>query len=183
MAIDRKAFFDSVRDAPFPGSLTASQVAGMTAILDAWEAKYADLDQRWLAYCLATAFHETAATMQPIEEYGKGHGRPYGSPDPVTHQAYYGRGLVQLTWLANYRAAGAVVGQDLVNHPELALQPGIASNIMFTGMIRGMFTGKKLSDYFNATHDDPENARRIINGTDKAELIAGYHNDFEDALG
>ena len=32
-------------------------------------------------------FHEVDRRMQPIEEYGKGHGRPYGVPDPQTGKA------------------------------------------------------------------------------------------------
>lgn len=179
--IDRKTFFDAARSAPFGGSLTQRQVDGMTRILDEWE-KRGLTDQRHLAYMLATTYWETAHTMQPIEEIGKGHGRPYGLPDPVTHQTYFGRGLVQLTWLANYRKAGVLVGQDLVNHPGLALQPDIASKILFSGMSSGLFTGKKLSDYFNATTDDPMHARRIINGLDHAQDIADINENFLDAL-
>ena len=55
-----------------------------------------DADLRWLAYILATDYHETAYTMQPIEEYGKGAGYDYGEPDPVTGEIYFGTGLVQL---------------------------------------------------------------------------------------
>ena len=58
---------------------------------------------------------------------------------------------------------------------------------MFEGMTKGDsmigdFTGKCLEMYFNNKVDDPINARRIINGTDKARLIAGYHNKFLTAL-
>jgi len=49
-------------------------------------------------------------------------------------------------------------------------------------MMRGLFTGKKLNDYFNANTCDWLNARRIINGTDHAELIAGYAQKFYNAL-
>ncbi|TOE35570.1 hypothetical protein CGJ43_25525, partial [Vibrio parahaemolyticus] len=64
---------------------------------------------QYLAYVLATTYHETGHTMKPIEEWGKGQGRPYGEPDPETGQTYYGRGYVQLTWLANYIKAKAAV--------------------------------------------------------------------------
>lgn len=177
MAIDRKKFFDGVRSGPFPGTLSPAQTGGMSAILDEWDRRKLT-DLRWLAYMLATTYHETARTMQPINEYGKGKGRKYGVPDSKTGQTYYGRGFVQLTWLDNYRKMGAITGADLVNHPELALQLPVASAIMFEGMIRGTFTGKKLADYFSGAKDDPVNARRIINGTDKAETIAGYHKQF-----
>ncbi len=70
--INRKFFFTSARTNLFGGSMTAKQVQGLTAILNEWEAKYAAKDDRWLAYMLATAHHETGRTMQPIEEWGKG---------------------------------------------------------------------------------------------------------------
>ena len=140
-------------------------------------------DLRWLAYMFATVFHETAQTMQPIEEFGRGRGRAYGRPDPVTGQTYYGRGYVQLTWKANYQTMGNLLGHDLVNHPELALRADVAAAIMFEGMttslsLRGDFTGKSLEDYFNDRTTDWVNARRIINGTDKASTIAGYAKQF-----
>ena len=72
--MDRKTFFDHVRRDPFGGSLTQSQVDGLTFILDAWDADPKMIDTRWLAYCLATTFHETDRTMQPVEEYASGDG-------------------------------------------------------------------------------------------------------------
>jgi putative chitinase len=184
--INKEAFYDSIRKHLFGGKLTSSQVQGMESILNEWERK--DLcDKRRLAYMLATAYHETARTMQPIEEYGKGKGRVYGKPDSVTGKIYYGRGFVQLTWKGNYQTMGKLLGIDLVNHPDWALKPDIAVAIMFEGMLtgnsyRGDFTGKSLEDYFNEKKNDPVNARRIINGTDKAELIASYHIKFLNAL-
>ncbi|MDP9855941.1 hypothetical protein [Agrobacterium tumefaciens] len=50
------------------------------------------------------------------------------------------------------------------------------------GMLEGLFTGKKLTDYFNLKKDDPVGARAVVNGRDKAKLIAGYYKSFLDAL-
>jgi hypothetical protein len=148
---------------------------------------YIDYDQyvsdlRWAAYMLATVKHECADTWRPVEEYGKGKGRPYGQPDPKTHKTYYGRGYVQLTWKANYEKMGKALGVDLVNHPELALAPATSYRIMSPGMRKGMFTGAKLSDYIGGGRADYRNARRIINGLDRADLIAGYAKKIEKAL-
>lgn len=170
-------FFAGVRSSVFGGSLNQGQVGGCNVLLRAG----AGLSLPALAYVLATAYHETAHTMQPIEEYGRGKGRDYGVKDPVTGQTYYGRGYVQLTWKANYRKAGVEIGVDLVSNPGLAMQPDIAATIIVTGMGEGWFTGKKLADYFG-TPPDWKNARRIVNGTDKADLIAGYGNAFLAAL-
>lgn len=68
MRIDRKTYFDHVRSNPFSGRLSAEQVSGQEAILSAWEAEPQSDDLRWLAYALATTFHETGGAMQPIVE-------------------------------------------------------------------------------------------------------------------
>lgn len=179
--IDRKKFYDSARESIFHGSLSQNQVFGLDTILK--EAEYRNLtDMRQLAYMLATTYHETAHTMEPVAEYGKGKGHKYGEPDPATGQTYYGRGFVQLTWKANYETMSRVTGVDLVNNPDLAMTVPIATKILFYGMLHGSFTGKQLSDYFNDLSTDWIKARRIINGLDKAELIAGYAEKFYNAL-
>ena len=43
---------------------------------------------------------------------------------------WFGRGLIQLTWEANYRRAGAALHIDLISHPELALEPKTAARIL-----------------------------------------------------
>lgn len=174
-------FLVSIKLNLFKNELTHKQIEGMEAILTYWE-NNGFHDGRHLAYILATTFHETARTMQPIEEYGKGKTRPYGKPHPITGKTYYGRGFVQLTWYDNYVKAGKIVNEDFINYPELACDLKYATEILVEGMTVGLFTGKKLSDYFNDTKEDPINARRIINGTDKAELIAGYYYKFLNAI-
>jgi putative chitinase len=164
------------------GSATTGQVDGLSKLLDSAASDASLTDLRWLAYMLATVYHETARTFQPIEEIGKGRGRPYGTPDPTTGQIYYGRGFVQLTWKRNYQRFGELLGLDLIDDPGLALGESTAYKIMSIGMVRGLFTGKKLSDYINSQKRDYVNARRIINELDKAELIAGYAKNFETIL-
>lgn len=163
---DLKPFFDVVR-AKF-GTLSQSQVDGFNTVL----ALSDGLPLQHRAYILSTCWHETAATMQPIAEYGKGAGKPYA---PL----YYGRGYVQLTWQANYAKASNVVGVDLVANPDLALRPDIAGQVLINGMTAGWFTGKKLSDF---PAGDYFHMRQIVNGMDRAALIAGYAQAFELAL-
>jgi putative peptidoglycan binding protein/glycosyl hydrolase family 19 (putative chitinase) len=180
--INREHFFEVVREPLFKGSLKQSQTDGINGILDEWEANYNTNDDRFLAYMLATTFHETAFTMKPIAEYGKGAGHPYGEPDAETGQTYYGRGFVQLTWKANYATFGKLLNVDLVNNPDLAMDLKNATEIMFTGMLQGLFTGKKLATYFTADNSDWVNARKIINGLDQASAIAGYGTTFYSAI-
>ena len=186
--MNRDIFFQHIRRDPFSGRMTPSQVAGINALLGAWNP---DLDARWLAYVLATVFHETGARMQPVREgFAKTDaqarrilkGRPYAQPDPVTGHAYYGRGMEQLTHKANYARVGELLGLDLVNNPDLMLDPAIAIKSLLLGMTNGLYTGKSLKDYFNARVDNPVGARRIVNGTDRAGLIAGYHHAFLAAI-
>lgn len=179
--INRKFFFDNTRSTLFNGRFTQNQVNGISAILNEWEERYSKKDDRWLAYMLATTHHETDKTMQPIEEYGKGRQKKYGQKQKMNGQAYYntdqifyGRGFVQLTWYENYEKAGKKlgVGDAFLHNASLVMQLTNATKILFLGMIEGWFTGKKLSDYFSNEKEQWLNARRIINGTDKAALIA-----------
>lgn len=188
--INKPFFFDHARQTLFNGKLTQQQVNGLNAILDEWEVNHSQADDRWLAYMLATVHHETDRKIAGIEEYGKGKGRPYGKRIKMSRQPYtdtdnlfYGRGFVQLTWYENYQKAGKKLGIDLIGKPQLALDLKYATQIMFTGMIEGWFTGKKLSDYFQGSKQDWINARRIINGTDKANLIAGYARNYYSCIG
>lgn len=188
-----KQYIDSIRKNFFNGKLSVQQFEGIKAILVKWdESGFKDL--RWLAYMLGTVYHETARTMYPIEEYGKGKGRRYGNklkqsgkPYSEPNHIYYGRGYVQLTWFENYERMGRILGIPLLQKPELALVPEHSADIMFEGMTRGVtfkgdFTGKCLEQYFNDTTEDWHNARRVINGVDRAELIAGYSKRFYEIL-
>ena len=182
-SVNEASYFANIR--PLFGVLSQNQVEGMQCLLKAIEQN----NVHEQAYMLATAYHETAHTMQPIEEYGKGRGRDYGKrlkmsrkPYSDTLPIYYGRGYVQLTWYENYDKAGRLLKLDLLRQPELALQADVAAKIMREGMIEGWFTGKKLNDYVGLRTADYVSARRIINGMDKAQLIAGYAVLFESAL-
>jgi len=155
---------------------------GLTEVLHFIEDDEHITDIRRAAYMLATTYHETAITWEPTEEYGKGRGRAYGAKDEVTGHVYYGRGYVQLTWADNYRIMGKRLGVDLYHDPTLATIPEIAYKIMSVGMRNGMFTGVGLSKYIANEKCDYYNARRIINGTDCAEQIAGYARKFESML-
>lgn len=92
---------------------------------------------------------------------------------------FRGRGLPHITGRTNYERASKELGVDFVSNPELVLQPDHAVAITVRGMTEGWFTGKKLSDYLPG---DYINARRIINGVDKAKDIAGYARVFERGL-
>ena len=49
-------------------------------------------------------------------------------------------------------------------------------------MTQGLFTGVGFGRFFNPTTDDWINARKIVNGLDKANLIAGQAQLFYAAI-
>jgi predicted chitinase len=186
MRFDHTKFFDLYRK-EF-GSLNPAKISGIENLLIYIERDPEVNDVRWAAYMMATVKHECADKWQPIEEYGKGVGKPYGKKVKVKGSdgkdyliAYYGRGYVQLTWKEVYgRMSHALgLGDDLLVHPERVMEPEISYSIMSYGMRKGFFTGKKLADFIHDQICDYKNARKIINGLDKWALIKGYAEKFE----
>ncbi|MDT1061206.1 peptidoglycan-binding protein [Paracoccus sp. CPCC 101403] len=173
-------------------------------------AQKAGLTTQQTAYVLATAYHETAHTMRPVTEnlnysasglratfpkyFTVAEADRYArKPEAIANRAYAnrmgngneasgdgwryrGRGFVQITGRDNYRTYG------IEGSPEAALDPDTSANIIVDGMKTGRFTGKKLTDYINASKTDYVNARRIVNGTDKASEIAAIAREYEAAL-
>lgn len=205
--MDRSAFYSAVRSALLPNGIKQTQVAGFEAILNEGERRSEPLNK--LAYILATAFHETGAVMQPIHELGKRAyfdkyepgtklGKMLGNTQPGDGYRFRGRGFVQLTGRQNYQRASEKIGLmllsnppqgALVGSPDMALDMKVATRVLFEGMEAGWFTGKDLNDYIDDVDEDDKedlrefvNARRIVNGTDKAEKIGGYALTFEKAL-
>ena len=180
--MNAETFFAKVRE--FFGKLSQSQVDGFNTILAATAA----LNTRHRAYILATVWHETAFTMQPIIERGSRAyfvkynagttiGKTLGNTLPGDGYRFRGRGYVQLTGRRNYMRASLATGVDLIADPDRATDPEIAAKIMISGMTAGWFTGKKLADFGNYLH-----MRKVINGMDRAGDIAGYAHRFETAL-
>lgn len=184
------------------GKLNQSQVDAINHIVSAMDADKS-ITYPQGAYILATIWHETDKTMLPIAEYGKGKGRVYGTwyknskdqlysfkdgskttvylYDEYPH-LYYGRGETQNTWYANYEKLSKVFGVDFLKNPDLLLTQEWSTKATIHSMKTGLYTGRKLSDYIYQSKKDYVGARRIINGTDKAQLIAGYADMFERAL-
>jgi putative chitinase len=175
MLLDAAQIYDAAR-AMCGGRLLASQVEGLSGLIGAWTRDHAKDDPRWFAYILATVQHETARSFLPIEEAGCGAGKAYGT-------RFYGRGYCQLTWEANYARFGKLLGVDLVGAPERALDPALAGPILFRGMIDGLYTGRRLDQYIAGGRCNFVGARRVVNGEDKATLIASYARAYLRALG
>lgn len=192
--MDKQAFFAALRRDLFPSGLTPQQVYRIEVLLDACAA--ADWPLAYSSYALATAHHETAqwSHMKEIggeayfqRMYDKAGKRPkvaatLGNVEAGDGVKFAGRGYVQLTGRTNYTKAGKALGLDLLKEPGKVEEPTIAARVLIWGMSTGAYTGKACRDYLAKSPPDYVNARRIINGTDKASAIAAYAKLFQAAL-
>lgn len=202
MEMNATAFYSSIRNTLFGGKMTQGVVDTINAIFDAM-LKYDICDYRQKAYVLATAYHESyhatknpqwdsvregftatnagaIAAVRALHRAGKIKTN-YAVPERNNH-SYYGRGFVQITWPANYIKLGARLNIPLYDNPDLALERDVAAELLVVGMKEGLYTGRNLNHYINTTMTDFVNARRIINGLDKAQEIANHANKFYNAI-
>src|SRR5262245_11528344 len=195
MRIDHAKFFNGYRDAF--GRISQDTVNGIEQLGQHMESDPEMTDLRWAAYMLATVKHECGNKWSPITEWGNRvyfnkyepgtkTGKSLGNTQPGDGWLYRGRGYVQITGRANYARMAQALGlgpeEDLIKDPDQVLRPMISYRIMSVGMRNGMFTGKKLSDYIDKDKCDYKNARRIINGLDKWDVIKGYAETLEKIL-
>lgn len=201
--MDLKKFFDEVR--PMFGVITVAQVQGIEGILAAFK-EVGDGDQDTLAYALATAFHESrmrsvregftttdAGARRAVADLARKRGPKsavarYSKPAGPYGHVYYGRSYPQLTWLENYEKASKDAGVDLVKNPDAILEPRIGARVLIKGIMDGRWNGRGHGlDHYEGDDEflsdaEAAEARRTVNGTDKAVLIAGYHRKFYNAL-
>ncbi len=208
--VDEDAFFAKVRKIMHRRGMGDIQFQTYKQLINYWNSHPNITDRRWLAYVMATAYHETQ--LKPVREgfkktdaAARKHVRwmwnkriitlPYHRPDPVTGQVYYGRGYVQLTWAQNYKKMGRAIGMgdQLYLHPDLVLDPEIASKVLFVGMLKGKFRyskrrapkgWQKLRLFFNKNRENWYGARNIINGDlrKNGKRVAGYGRKYASAI-
>lgn len=202
--MDKAAFYKSLRarnSGVFGTSLSQSQVNGIEGILMAFD-QVGDGKADTLAYALATAYHEVGGRMVPVREGfsstdagarravnnlarkrgPKSAVARYAIIQPPYGHVYYGRGLVQLTWLDNYRDSSTDAGVDLVRYPDKMLDPAISARVMIKGLLDGRWNGQGHGLRHYLDMGDLHGARRTVNITDKWDTIAGYHRAFLAAI-
>lgn len=191
-------FFKALRNTIAAPALTQIEVDGFQAILGAGP----NQPISFMAYMLATAWHETNHTMQPVREaywlspeaatryffrmYDIQGQRPdvarrLGNIHPGDGAKYCGRGYPQTTGRSNYERAERELGLPFLSNPDLMLQSGPAAQVMISAMTKGWFTGRKLSDFLPRPGGFAQ-ARRTVNGMDCAEDIADYARQMQAAL-
>jgi len=141
--------------------------------------KYGVTDKNQINYIIATVGWETNHTFKPVneaywlsEDWRKKH---------LKYYPYEGKGYVQITWKANYKKFGKLLGVNLVSEPDLALKPSVAMDILVLGFRDGLFTGHKISDFIGGGKADYVGARKCINGHDKDVIIASMARKIERA--
>lgn len=207
--LDRAKFYEYLRrkdSGVFGSSLSQGQVDGIERLLDAQEKYLPDMWLNELAYNLATDYHETARTMQPIMERGA---KPYfnkyepgtkigkvlGNTVPGDGYKFRGAGDVQNTGRRNARVASERLNAlfdlniDMEKNPDLRLDPVISALSLFIGNREGWWTGVGLRSFIDDIDEDDDEdlrefklARKVVNGTDKARMIGEYALSFEKAL-
>ena len=197
--IDREKFFSTCKT-HMPSVTSGDRAKAIEDIFDYWERRGYE-DRRALAYVLGTAFRETAGTLRPVREglcetdacsisavtkllAKRGESGNYSEPDAYG-RSYFGRGYVQLTHKKNYKKIGESLGwgNDLLENPSLALDHQKSIEILVEGMYHGLFTGRKLSDYFSMSTEDWIGARKIVSPRSKrAEVTAKHGRDFYSCL-
>lgn len=200
--IDKETFFEEAKSEFSIYKKPGLHFEGTDAIIDAWNADPRLSDERWLAYILATAYHETAFRMFPVREGLASSderaieilsrskccsNKTYWRVDSTTGRGYFGRGYVQLTWDYNYQRADKRFGVESETYdagsyywePDNALDPDSSIKITYDGMIYGWFTGHCLLRHFQPNKKgDWKNARRVINGLDRASDIGAQAQQF-----
>lgn len=210
---------------------TSQQQIGIDAIKAACGSFH--MPPSWVAYVLATAWHETGQTMQPNREsinysvqgllaqfdthrisvadakrLGRRPGEPtlsldrqaaianiiyggvwglanLGNTQPNDGWHFRGGGYDHCTGRRNYGAVASAsgLGDTLMTTPDLILRAPFAAMAIASGMQVGRYTGVRLRDRLpltgRATRAQFIAARAIINGTDRADDIAGYAIGFQ----
>lgn len=157
----------------FPYTPIGSISRNLPHVVDALE-RYDMLEKPLVIIALATIRAETEP-FEPIDELPsrfntspRGHlfdlydyRRDLGNQGPPDGARFRGRGFVQLTGRANYRALGRFigVGERLLRAPELANDPSIAATVLvaFLSMRR-----RRLKEAL--VERDWRRARRLVNG-------------------
>lgn len=142
-------------------------------------------DTNQIAYILATVEHESMLG-QWTEEFASGQAYEWRS-DLGNNQwgdgpRFKGRGYIQITGRDHYKRWSQLLGVDLIREPHRASEPDLAAEIAVRGMRDGYFTSHRLDDYINEDKQDFYNARRIVNGLDRAEHIAAIAREYVRVL-
>ena len=137
-------------------SFTAEQLARVSSLIPV-DTALADINQiLLLAGC--TDYQRAAMLVGQLAIESDYFRTMVESPDSYGGKPYipfYGRTWIQLTWQTNYQVCGAVIGVDLVNNPDAALQHNAE-------IVAWFWNTRRLNDFADA--NDCDGCTRKING-------------------
>lgn len=141
-------------------NLSTSQANAYLPYLNAAMAEgHINTPKRQAAF-LAQLAHESGQ-LRYFEEIASGAAyegrRDLGNTQPGDGVRFKGRGPIQLTGRSNYAAAGAALGLDLINHPEIASTPAVGFRIA-----QWFWNSRNLNSYADAGNFDAITLR--VNG-------------------
>lgn len=94
------------------------------------ETRYLRAVEEDLTYTTADRLREIFPSLFVAARGGKYQAEQYtrnpAALSRLKYSGYHGRGLMHLTWLDAYQAAGAALGHDYVGRPELVMEPAHA---------------------------------------------------------
>lgn len=134
----------------------------------------------------------TVASAQPFVGNAKGlanhvyNGRMGNRPGTNDGWDHRGRGQGHITGREMYAKLDAELGLGgaMIRNPDLAMRPDISAQILVVGMLKGLFTTKKLNDFIAAKPTTAQftNARVIINPDRNGGKVAAAAAVFFAAL-
>lgn len=131
------------------------------------------LSRNTLIGALATIRVEVGKAYKPIEEYASGEayeGRAsLGNTQAGDGKRFKGRGFIQLTGRFNYTHYGTVLGIDLVNNPELALDINNSAKILALYF-------KERSCNIACDNNDWLSCRKKVNGVNANGMPNGWES-------
>jgi peptidoglycan L-alanyl-D-glutamate endopeptidase CwlK len=121
----------------------------------------------------ATRKGNTSAHGQPFDNYDNR--SALGNVNPGDGARYHGRGFIQLTGRSNYAHYGEALSVDLLDKPELALDPVIAAKVLAQYLLENE---RRIREALAS--EDLAHARAVVNGGDNG--LAVFSAAFQQGL-
>lgn len=115
-----------------PTGVSDGSVSGNEALMLQTLVSSGIQDRQTLGILMGQLAHESAGFKATVE---RASGAAYegrkdlGNTEPGDGRRFKGRGFIQLTGRSNYERIGRMIGEDLVNNPDLAADPEIAAKV------------------------------------------------------
>lgn len=182
--MNRSVFFKEIGDTLFDGFLEQEDIQLMSSVIDAF-ARYGDGDANKLAFTLGLVYSEVYSGCKVVYEhasYASGFAEPPSSEHGNGKDRFESRGFAQLAGGNAYAYWTERSGVDLVNHPTLADNHGVAARILVENLLAGRFSGRRLDHFISAQGNDFLGAADTVNYVDDKSTVKDNSVVFMNAL-